>query len=178
MSVEVKAMNPEIVTAQRHFRCHGRGLHAQGAPRVAAGGGLLRPGLQRATQGVLLGAQSTESERESKKVFCSSEPRLFLSDTSRISLGIQGISSGLAKRLGGQRVKEALKMLDEDRWSEAGLCVVFDFPDRVLFHGVFCVSLALFLVSDKVASMMLEYYDKLYERWADESLSARINVEC
>ncbi|CAJ1453542.1 unnamed protein product [Effrenium voratum] len=57
------------------------------------------------------------------------------------------ISSGLAKRLGGQRVKEALKMLDEDRWSE-------------------------------VASMMLEYYDKLYERWADESLSARINVEC
>lgn len=29
-----------------------------------------------------------------------------------------------------------------------------------------------------VASMMLDYYDKLYKKWAEESLSRKILVEC
>ena len=58
------------------------------------------------------------------------------------------ISGGLAKRLGGQRVKDALRLLDESRW-------------------------------DEVASMMLDYYDKLYEKWASQSRCLqRINVDC
>lgn len=58
------------------------------------------------------------------------------------------ISTGLAKKLGGQRVKDALRLLDEGRW-------------------------------DSVAEMMLEYYDKLYTRWADQSQSGEVlRVEC
>lgn len=54
----------------------------------------------------------------------------------------------LAKRLGGQRVKDALRLLDEGRWNE-------------------------------VADMMLDYYDKLYAKWAAESrCSKRIHVDC
>jgi len=56
--------------------------------------------------------------------------------------------TGLSKRLGGQRVKDAHRLLDEDQWHE-------------------------------VAAMMLDYYDKLYEKWAAESCcSKRIDVEC
>lgn len=53
----------------------------------------------------------------------------------------------LSKRLGGQRVKDALRLLDEGNWSE-------------------------------VAGMMLEYYDKLYEKWASQSSCAKIHVDC
>ncbi|CAK9055187.1 tRNA 2-selenouridine synthase, partial [Durusdinium trenchii] len=60
----------------------------------------------------------------------------------------QCISGGLAKRLGGQRVKDALRLLDESRW-------------------------------DEVASMMLDYYDTLYKKWASQSRSSkRIEVDC
>eukprot|EP00931_Biecheleriopsis_adriatica_P103786 TRINITY_DN78583_c0_g1_i1.p1 TRINITY_DN78583_c0_g1~~TRINITY_DN78583_c0_g1_i1.p1 ORF type:complete len:611 (+),score=116.00 TRINITY_DN78583_c0_g1_i1:33-1835(+) len=58
------------------------------------------------------------------------------------------ISLGLAKKLGGLRVKQALQLLDEGKWAE-------------------------------VAAMMLDYYDKLYNRWASESSSThKIQVEC
>ena len=54
----------------------------------------------------------------------------------------------LAKRLGGQRVKDALKLLDEGQLAE-------------------------------VAAMMLDYYDKLYEKWAAESrCRQRLHVDC
>lgn len=53
----------------------------------------------------------------------------------------------LSKRLGGQRVKDALRLLDEGRWNE-------------------------------VAGMMLDYYDKLYEKWASQSRCAKIHVDC
>lgn len=55
---------------------------------------------------------------------------------------------GLSKRLGPVKVKQALQLLDEGRWSE-------------------------------VAAMMLDYYDKLYLKWASESRSASVvNVHC
>ncbi|CAE7237801.1 selU [Symbiodinium natans] len=42
----------------------------------------------------------------------------------------QCISGGLAKRLGGQRVKEALQMLDEGRWEEVA-AMMLDYYDKL-----------------------------------------------
>jgi len=58
------------------------------------------------------------------------------------------ISSGLAKKLGGLRVKEALQKLDEGKWAE-------------------------------VAESMLDYYDKLYTRWASQTESGSVlHIDC
>ena len=99
---------------------------------------------------------------------------------------LQGISGGLAKKLGGQRVKDRPRAPHgADRatvraWRRRCECWTKGAGRRPHSHTFLpLLLLCLAVLTWKVAARMLDYYDKLYETWAKQSeCLERIDVDC